>query len=283
MADKGDTGEAGDETGGFVFGDGRTDDESGATIAGFDAETIAAAALLVVVVVVLVYVAQLLVTGAVTDLLGGNADGSADGSAVPNGTVTGTTTVGTASATGTTGTAGENGRTDGTTTVTQQPSASPSSPPTATPTRTETATATTTATPTQSGGDGGTEAGDGGGDGTEGETATPDERSPVIGAFTITDRSAGGTAVFDVAWNVSDPDRDLVAVRVSLVADSDGEARIVEQRRFDAGGAQATGSTTFEVPDGAGETYEVRIEVVDGNGNTVFSLTRVVADGRPDE
>ena len=95
-------------------------------------------------------------------------------------------------------------------------------------------------------------------------------------------RSGDGAATFDVAWNVSDPDRDLTGVNVTLVADPDGEARTVEQHRFDAGGARTTGSTTFAVPDGGGETYEVSIEVTDGAGNTVFELSREVADGRPD-
>lgn len=107
------------------------------------------------------------------------------------------------------------------------------------------------------------------------------ERSPVSETFTVTDRSSGGAAIFDVAWNVTDPNSDLVAVRVSLVADPDSGARIIEQRRFDAGGAQSAGSTTFEVA--GGDVYELRIEVVDRSGNTAFSLTRAVADGSPDE
>lgn len=106
---------------------------------------------------------------------------------------------------------------------------------------------------------------------------------PAIEAFTVIDRSGGGAATFDVAWNVSDSDRDLVGVRVTLVADSDGAARTVAQRRFDAGGAQSAGTTAFKVPEGGGEVYEASIEVTDGAGNSVSELTREITDGTPDE
>jgi len=73
-----------------------------------------------------------------------------------------------------------------------------------------------------------------------------------------------------------------VDIEVTIVADPDGEARTVASRRFDAGGASTVGDGTFEVEDGSGAVYEVRMEVTDGAGNSAFTLTREVADGEPD-
>lgn len=122
----------------------------------------------------------------------------------------------------------------------------------------------------------------GAGDGDESPTATPGSRSPVVESFDVADGSNDTVAVFDVSWTVADPDDDLSGVTVGLVADPDGEARTVAERSFDAGGSESSAGTRFAVPDGAGSTYELRIEATDADGNTVFELTRAVADGEPD-
>lgn len=75
----------------------------------------------------------------------------------------------------------------------------------------------------------------------------------------------------------------MAGVRVRLVADPDGTADTVAMRTFDAGGTQSTGTTTFEVPDGGSDVYEVSIEVTDEAGNSVFELMREVADGAPED
>ena len=266
MADNDTDGDG--EYGGFVFDEGE-DDESGTLADELDAGTVVAAALMVVSVVVLAFVLQPLVTGAVTDLLGGDSGGAGPASggtptetSAAAGETSETASIQTASAGGGAATG------DATATRASEPPASSS------------VTATQTATPTQTD----DESGDNGagGDGTETATATPGSRSPVIDSFTVTDQSSGGAAAFDVAWNVTDADRDLVGVTVTVVADPDGEVETVEQREFDAGGAQSAGDTAFEGDGGAGEVYEISIEVADGSGNTVFSLTREVADGSSD-
>ncbi|EMA38992.1 hypothetical protein [Halococcus hamelinensis] len=122
----------------------------------------------------------------------------------------------------------------------------------------------------------------GAGDGDESPTATPGSRSPVVESFDVADGSNDTVAVFDVSWTVADPDDDLSGVTVGLVADPDGDARTVAERSFDAGGSESSAGTRFAVPDGAGSTYELRIEATDADGNTVFELTRAVADGEPD-
>ena len=143
------------------------------------------------------------------------------------------------------------------------------------PTRTTTPTTATTRTVNGTATDSRTETANG--------TTSPSDRSPRIESFTVTDRSDDGTATFDVEWTVTDPERGLTDVTVRLVTDLDSDARTVERRRFDAGGKETSGNTTFTVPDGSGSAYEVRIEVADNSGNTAFELARVVADGDPDE
>lgn len=260
MANNGDdTGET-EDTGGFVFGEERTTGGERDVGDRLTDGTVVVAILLVAIVIVAVAAAAVVQPF-------GSGSGGAENKA-PDGSAA-TTTAGAASGTD----RAETGAVDGpaaTTTI-----AATVTTTSATQTATATPATTETATPTESENQTGRNE-------TETTTAT-DERSPVIESFTVTDRSSGGAAVFDVAWNVTDPNSDLVAVRVSLVADPDGEAKIIEQRRFDAGGAQSVGSTTFEIPDGGGEVYELRIEAVDGSGNTVFSLTRAVANGNPDE
>jgi cytoskeletal protein RodZ len=250
-----------DDHGGFVFGD----DRSGETDATDDriSRKAVAAAVFFVAVVVFAALAYPFVSSAVTGLFGGGSGdaGMANATTGPS-TVDATTTAEPTDERAATGAT----PTSTTTSATQAPAT------TVTTTRTEPATPTDTATPTATGASTATP--------TPAETATP--VAPTVESFTVTDRSDGGTARFDVGWNVTDADSDLVAVRVTLVADPDGEARTVAQRRFDAGGAQSSGETTFEVSGGSGAAYELSIEVVDTSGNTAFELARVVADGSPD-
>jgi hypothetical protein len=281
--------------GGFVF-DNDPSTETDRGWAGVDwtgDRRVVAAVLLVIAVVVLAAVVQPLVMSAVTSLLGGESGDT--GNAVP-GTPAGTAATAATSQTRSTeaATAGNPAATSPTTTISLLTSTSPTlttrtptpTPPAATltptPTRTPrpTATPTPAVTPTRT--DSGTATA---GDGTETGTrpATSGERSPRIEAFTVTDRSEEGIATLDAAWTVTDPDSNLAAVQVTLVADPAGEARTVERRRFDVSGAQSTGTTTFGVPKGEGMVYELRIEVTDAAGNTALSLTREGVDGSPDE
>lgn len=256
--------ETGEDAGGFVFGEERADDGSeGSFLAEHDTGGIVAAALLAVALVMLAYAAQPFVTGAIAGLLGVGSTGDA-GDATLTG---GTPVIATA---------------DGTRTVRTAPDDTNATPDSTA--RTSTATRTATASNEGNGSTGGGAASreNGSGDGSGNGTGGASERSPAIDTFSVTDRSADGAATFDIGWNVSDVDRNLVDVQVSLVADPDGEARTVERLSFDAGGARTTGNTTFDVSGGGGEVYEVGIEVVDGAGNTAFELRREVADGSVD-
>jgi len=265
--------DSGEEYGGFVFENDESADREGEAgfLDGVDTRRIAAVLLLSLAVIVFaVVVVQPLVTGAATQLFGGDSPGSGTGN------VTNTTSADeTDSRTGTVeGTTRGRRTTDAATTTMRDESTSvattatsavaSTTPPTRTTDRTTddvTATANTS---------------------TENATATPSGRSPAIESFTVTDRSAGGNATFAVAWSVTDPDVDLASIQVTVVADLDGEATTVAQRRFDAGGQSTVGDGTFEIPRGSGTVYEIRMEVVDTADNTVFVLRREVADGEPD-
>ncbi|EMA50530.1 MULTISPECIES: hypothetical protein [Halococcus] len=234
-----------------------------------DTRRIAAVLLLSLAIIVLaVVVVQPLVTGVATNLFG--ADSPSEPGNVTNATTAGEP-IGSADTTaGTTGDDRPSAATTAAVTSGQSPTAASSA--TTTPGEATTASATTQ---TVAQADENTTA-------SENATATSSDGSPVIEGFTVTDRSADGNASFDVAWNVSDPNSDLVDLEVTIVADPDGEARTVASRRFDAGGASTAGSETFGVEGGSGDVYEVRMEVIDGAGNSVFTLTREVADGDPD-
>ena len=265
--------DSGEEYGGFVFENDESVDREGEAgfLDGVDTRRIAAVLLLSLAVIVFaLVVVQPLVTGAATQLFGGDSPGSGTGN-VTNATSADETDSRTGTVEGTT-----RGRrtTDAATTTMRDESTSvattatsavaSTTPPTRTTDRTTddvTATANTS---------------------TENATATPSGRSPAIESFTVTDRSADGNASLAVAWNVTDPDVDLVSIQTTVVADPDGEARTVARRRFDAGGRSTVGDGTFEIAGGSGTVYEVRLEVVDGAGNSVFALRREVADGEPD-
>ena len=265
-----------DDYGGFVFGD----EQSGnADPASDRVSRRVVAAVLLVAIVMLAAIVYPFASSAVTGLFGDGSDDAGAGNtpAEPNGTPSGTASTESADER----TVAGSPALDTTTSAvidTTPPTPDTSTPtgqtdpptPTATDTPAPTPTATDTPTPTPTATD------------TSTATGTAPSAAPTIASFAVTDRSAGGTARFDVGWNVTDADGDLVAVRMTLVADPDGAARTVVQRRFDAGGAQSAGETTVEVPDGSGTTYEIAIEVVDTNDNTALELTRVVADGDPD-
>ena len=272
MPDGDDNGEG--EYGGFVFENHESADNEGETglLDGADTKRIAAAVVLSLAIIVFaVIVVQPLVTGGATQLFGGDSSpGSGPGNA------TDTTTAGeTSSPTDTTAETARGRPTTAATTATRTP---PTSAATATPT-----VGSTTAPPTRTT-DRTAETTTVGENTTASETATatPSGRSPAIESFTVTDRSAGGNATFAVAWSVTDPDVDLASIQVTVVADLDGEATTVAQRRFDAGGQSTVGDGTFEIPRGSGTVYEIRMEVVDTADNTVFVLRREVADGEPD-
>jgi len=269
------------EYGGFVFendesagDDGSNLDDSSTLTDRVDTKRVAAALLLSVAVIVLaVVVVQPLVTGAATQLFNGNSSPGSGSEDVADTTIadetssrvdtTEGTTRGRPTTTATTATRGTATSVVTTATPTVEPTATPGTTRTA-----EDATDTTTASADTTAGDN--------------ATATPNGSSPAIRSFTVTDRSAGGNASFVVAWNVTDPDIDLRLVEVTVVADPDGEARTVARRRFDAGGQSTVGNGTFTVAGGSGDVYEVRLEVRDGPGNSVFALRREVADGEPD-
>ena len=272
MSDSDDSSER--DRGDFVFGnDEAADSDSGLSsgdrlsssdgVGGdeeLDTRRVAAVLLLSLAIIVLaVVVVQPLVTGVATNLFG------ADSPSEP-GNVTNTTTDGEP--------IGSADTTAGTTV--DDPTGNEAATE-ATPTQSPTAVTSVTTTTGEA-----TTASDENTSASENATATSSDGSPVIEGFTVTDRSAGGNASFDVAWNISDPNSDLVDLEVTIVADPDGEARTVASRRFDAGGASTAGSETFGVEGGSGSVYEVRMEVIDGAGNSVFTLTREVADGDPD-
>lgn len=146
---------------------------------------------------------------------------------------------------------------------TTQPTTVSSPTPTRTPSPTPTRTSSPTPEPTTSTT----------GVTTDGQT----DSGPAIETFAVDDRSPDGTTLVTVDWRVSDPDSDLASVRVTLVADPDAEARRVEQQRFDADGDSSLESTTLALPADV-DVYEVRLEAVDETGNSVFGLTREVAD-----
>lgn len=173
--------------------------------------------------------------------------------ATPTTVTTSTTPTATESATATQNTTAPETRTE--TTETPQPTTVSSPTSTRTPSPTPEPTTSTTGVTT----DGQTDSG------------------PAIETFAVDERSPDGTTLVTVDWRVVDPDSDLASVRVTLVVDPDAEARRVEQQRFDADGDSSLGSTTLALPAGV-DVYEVRLEAMDETGNSVFALTREVAD-----
>lgn len=277
--------DADDEHDGFVF-----ENDAASQPTGDDAETERSAdrrvigALVVVAVIVLVVFAAVVIPPVASTVTGLFDDGSANvGNTTSDTAVGASTTAGTGEPDSTASTTGNGPAATNATAPVRRTNRSPTPTAPAGPTATTTPTTTATATPTttttrtvnETATDSKIETANG--------TTSPSDRSPRIESFTVTDRSDDGTATLDVEWTVTDPERGLTDVTVRLVTDLDGDARTVERRRFDAGGKETTGDTTFTVPDGSGSVYEVRIEVTDNSGNTAFELTRVVADGDPDE
>lgn len=108
-------------------------------------------------------------------------------------------------------------------------------------------------------------------DDTDGDTA------PAIETVAVEeDRTRSPHAEIDVAWVVSDDDGDLRSCSVELFADSDGER--VDSSTTDIDGASASGTESFTVKRGAGETYVVVVTAADANKNEASEERTVETD-----
>jgi hypothetical protein len=104
---------------------------------------------------------------------------------------------------------------------------------------------------------------------------------PVVQRFDVTDTSSGQDASYDVTYNVTDEDGDLVEVTLELV---DADTGAVRDDVTDAyGGTNVTGSVarTLEYTGGKskGETFDIRLVATDRAGGTAEESVTDVADG----
>jgi len=94
--------------------------------------------------------------------------------------------------------------------------------------------------------------------------------APAIDEFSVSNRSNGGWARFEVSWGVSDADGDLASVDLTL--DQNGT---VDSASESVSGSSASGSTRLQDKKGSG-SYDVTLTVTDGAGNTT-SQTKTVS------
>jgi subtilisin len=95
--------------------------------------------------------------------------------------------------------------------------------------------------------------------------------APTIDTFSITNRSNGGWARFEVDWAVSDADGDLSSVDLTLSQ----SGSTVDSASHSVSGSSASGSDRLQDKKGSG-SYDVTLTVTDSNGNTA-SQTRTVS------
>ncbi|WP_436347262.1 fibronectin type III domain-containing protein [Natronorubrum sp. FCH18a] len=88
------------------------------------------------------------------------------------------------------------------------------------------------------------------------------------------DSSPNPHAELAVDWRVTDADGDLSSVSVTI---RDGSGQVVDRTLESVGGDVASGSLTEGVKHGAGDTYEVTLEVEDGTETVVTERTTIEA------
>jgi subtilisin len=107
-------------------------------------------------------------------------------------------------------------------------------------------------------------------------TETEDEdRAPTVDSYGVDAESTGSDAEITADWAVNDPDGDLDRVTVRVLDASTG--RVVASNATDVGGADASGTDSFTVADGAGDRFYVTCSVTDETGNDTRETRRVTA------
>jgi subtilisin len=96
--------------------------------------------------------------------------------------------------------------------------------------------------------------------------------APVIDTFSVSNRSNGGWARFEVDWAVSDADGDLSSVDLTLSQ----SGSTVDSASNSVSGSSASGSDRLQDKKGSG-SYDVTITVTDSNGNTASQTQTVSA------
>lgn len=88
---------------------------------------------------------------------------------------------------------------------------------------------------------------------------------PAIESLRVADTSKLNPHVdLEVEWSVSHPDDALEEVRTVVRTDSE---RLVDGATVDVAGFSASGTETFRIKHGSGETYVVTLTVSDRAGN----------------
>ena len=101
-------------------------------------------------------------------------------------------------------------------------------------------------------------------------------RSPTIAQFDVTDTSADGDASFDVTWNATDEQGDIVRVDVELI--NDGTSEDTNTTNFNDASTTGVNTDTLTNASGGGEVYTIELTVTDAAGNTATATVVDVAD-----
>ncbi|WP_311170261.1 type IV pilin N-terminal domain-containing protein [Halobellus ordinarius] len=107
-------------------------------------------------------------------------------------------------------------------------------------------------------------------------------RSPVFETFSVTDLSTGSEVSYDYEYNVSDPDGDLVRVRLELVRESTDTLADNVTDTYSENVTTGPKTGTLSDPDRDkqdGEKYRIDILATDLEGNDVLASATDVADG----
>lgn len=106
-------------------------------------------------------------------------------------------------------------------------------------------------------------------------TTEADETGPTVERLSGNEDSPPNPhAELAVDWAVGDEDGDLAAVTVTI---RDGSGDVVDRRADSIGGGDARGSLETRVKHGAGDVYEVTLEVEDDAGNTASERATIRA------
>ncbi|PSP80857.1 serine protease [Halobacteriales archaeon QS_1_68_20] len=98
------------------------------------------------------------------------------------------------------------------------------------------------------------------------------DSAPTIDTFSVSNRSNGGWARFEVDWAVSDADGDLS--QVDLTLEQNGST--ADSASYAVSGSSASGSDRLQDKKGSG-SYDVTLTVTDSAGNTTSQTKTVTA------
>lgn len=118
------------------------------------------------------------------------------------------------------------------------------------------------------------------GDASEGDvvsfTTDGGDSPPTVGRFDVSEAgSPNPHAEITADWRVGDDDGDLDGVVIDVTEDASGS--VVDSRRRDASGTEATGTEKFKIKHADGGTFDVTLTVADAAGDTA-SETKTVTE-----